>query len=165
MPKLWKPWVLGLLLLTRGAVLFGQADQNNWQDLEGLWWVRVEGLSIWAPPESREKELALVLWELSFVDGKLGVKQYAPGAEDPVLSTGRLRDLPFKALRVRNLVVEDSFLSFKVKLASAYTYETYYLETVSDDAVTGTYLIYNPWGAPGQGPEYRGRLYLERVIE
>lgn len=163
MPKFWKPWILGLLLLAQGAVLSGQTP-NHWEDLDGLWWVRVEGLSIWAPPEATDKGYGLVLWKLSFVQDRLYVKQYVPSSQDPVFFSGRLSDLPFKELPVLDLMVESSFLSFKVR-GVLHAYEVYRLEEVSDDVIRGAYLAYNPWGAPGYGPEYRGRLYLERVTE
>lgn len=164
MKRSWKSLAVSLLLVMHGPALCGQTGQARWAGLDGLWWVRVEGLDIWAPPEARDKELALVLWELSFVDGKLRVKQYAPGSEDSVVLFGKLRDLPFEDVRIRDLLVEDSFLSFKVRGVS-HAYEAYRLENVSDNEVTGSYLAYNPWGAPSHDPEYRGRLYLQRVRE
>ena len=141
------------------------AQASGWEGLEGLWNVRVEGLSIWAPSSSMAKTIGLVHWKMSWANGTLFVKEHSPSSNDPVFpSAPGVSGMPFRNLEISELQVSPGTLSFKVSGGMG-SYEHFEFERVGERRILGRYHAYEPLGAPGHGPDHRGRLILERVVE
>jgi hypothetical protein len=162
MARFWRQMLVLLLISIPSNALYSQTGKSTWKKLDGLWWVRVEGLSLFAPQEAKDKEIGMVLWKLAFFNDKLYLKQFVPSSDTPLSPSRGLGDLPFTDVPLRDLIVSDSFIGFKIK-GVLDTYESFRLEDMTEDSVTGSYLAYNPYGPSGYGPEYRGKLSLTRI--
>ena len=134
--------------------------------LNGLWNLRVESLPALSPNSTLKKRIGLVYWKLSYAAGRLYVKEYTPGNNDPVLAPGSgIGAMPFHDVETADQVFKQNSVSFKVP-GSWESYDYYKLDQISERRITGRYRTHQPWGGlPGYGPDYEGRLILERVKE
>ncbi len=129
-------------------------EQSSIPDLSGTWRLTVEGLDIWAPPYTLIKTTGRIHWRLSIANGELSLFEQ---------DSGQRADTAFDPVRVREVIVRDDLIAFKVA-GEVGAYEAYWLENFSDKKITGTYTVYDLYGGgPGWGPEYRARLLLQKV--
>lgn len=132
-------------------------------DLSGVWKLTVEDLSIWAPPYTLAKATGRIHWRFETAGGALSVHECDAGSEDRCRKDGGPSGGTFEKVEVREVIVRDDFIAFKVPGAAG-AYEAYWLERFSDDRISGTYTVYDRYGGgPRSGPEYRARLTLQKV--
>ncbi len=130
-------------------------------DFSGVWQVRVEKLSIWAPRHTLNKTIGMTRWKLSVVGDDISLREYSPDANSQPSPAAPQAD-PFTEVEVSDVIVRDDLIAFKVKGAGSAD-EHYRLEQFSENEIAGTYLIRDRLGGPDHTPEYRGRLILEKV--
>ncbi len=128
-------------------------------DLSGVWQVRVEKLSIWAPRYTLNKTIGMTRWKLSVTDGALSLRESSPDPS-PAAEPG---ETAFEEVEVRKAVIAKDLIAFQVESASG-AYEHYRLEHFSNNEIVGTYVVRDRvGGGPDNTSEYRGRLVLEKV--
>ncbi len=132
-------------------------------DFSGIWQVRVEKLSIWAPRYTLNKTIGLTRWKLAVAGDDISVEEYSPDPAAHRSSEAPPDEYPFTEIEVTEVTVNDDFIAFDVKGAGA-AYEHYRLEQFSDHEIVGTYLVLDRFGSgPSQSSEYQGRLILEKI--
>ncbi len=122
------------------------------RDLSGVWQVRVEQLSLWAPRHTLNKTIGRTRWQLAVTGGVITLSESCP---DPSPDVGH-EDTGFEAVEVTEAVVSKDLIAFKVEGAGG-AHERYRLEQFAENQITGTYVV---WDGTS---EYRGRLVLENL--
>ncbi len=138
----------------------GSAQQPAKRDLAGIWSVRVEGLSIWAPHYTLDKTVGFLRWKLSLVGNRLILRQSAPNSEFIPISGSK--GSPFEEVAIENISVTPDKIAFTIRGIMG-AYESIRLERFTEHEIRGTYTVFDGHGGgTGSGPEYRGKLILEK---
>ncbi len=131
--------------------------------LSGVWQVRVEKLSIWAPRHTLNKTLGMTRWKLAIAADRISLSEYSPDSGPYGSPESGARGVTFEEVEVEDAVIRDDQISFTVKDDSG-ALEHYRLEQFSDHRISGTYVVQDrAGGTAGQASEHRGCLILEKV--
>lgn len=130
--------------------------------LAGIWRLRASELSIWAPSYAIVKTLGTVSWKVTIGDdGSLAVAEHVPTFySDPGADPAAL---PFEALTISRLRCAADRVSVRIE-RGPFAFEDFELTHFAENAVHGSYRVNDPYlGDPGTGPDYSGRIALERL--
>lgn len=131
--------------------------------LAGVWQVRVEGLSLWAPRQTLEKSIGMTFWRLSATRERLTLRQYVPEHGTYLPPDFEPMEIPFAEIEISEWSVDDETVAFETACAEG-SAESYRLEQLTERRITGTYVVRDcQGGEPDSGPAYEGRLIMERV--